>query len=102
MTSSREQENLSGLTFNIIRGYKLILWAERLSFQPEFTEQLDKFGMNYVEEIEQVAPNAYTVIVLAKLKNRMTPFSILFTCNEEQLKSLVEKVQLRGEYEENS
>lgn len=74
----------------------MILWADRLNFQPEFTKQLDKFGMNYVQEIEQVDEDAYTLIVLAKLVDRDIPFSIIFTVTEEQLKSLVEPIRVKG------
>ena len=83
------------ITFDIIRGHKLILWATRLGFLPEFTEQLDKFGTHYIQAIEQIDINDYTLIVLAKLKNQITPFSIIFSCNETQLNSIVEKVQLK-------
>lgn len=85
------------ITFDIIRGHKLILWSDRLNFQEEFVEQLDKFGTNYVSAIEQVDTDAYSLIVLAKLKNQSAPFSIIFTCNKLQLDSLVEKVQIEGE-----
>lgn len=82
------------MEFNIIRGHRLVLWAGRLNFQPDFTKLIDKFGMNYIEQVEQIDEDAYTVIALAKLKDRTTPFSIIFTCNEEQLKALVERVQV--------
>ena len=93
-TRKREPENQNGLTFNIIRGHRLILWANRIGFRPEFTKLLDKKGVNYVQEIEQIDEDAYTLIVLAKLVDKRTPFSIIFTVTEEQLKILVEPVKL--------
>ena len=83
-------------TFDVIRGHRLVLWAKRLNFQPDFIELLDKNGTHYVEEIQPIDEDAYTLIVLAKLRDRTTPFSIMFTCNEEQLKALVERVQLEN------
>ncbi len=80
------------ITFNIIRGHRLILWAERLDFQPEFISQLDKFGTHYVQQIEKTDINTYSLVVFAKLVGRDSPFPIIFTCDGEQLYSLIERV----------
>ena len=93
-TSNQEQEKLIGLTFNIIRGHRLVLWANRLNFHPDFVTKLDKHGMHYVQQIEQSDNDEYTLIVLAKLVNQIAPFAITFRCNGTDLQSLIEKVQV--------
>jgi hypothetical protein len=81
------------IQFDIIRGHKLVLWAERLNFQPEFVQQLDKFGTHYVQAINKSDVDEYTLVVLAKIRDLDSPFAITFKCTENELNSLVEKVQ---------
>lgn len=82
------------ITFDVIRGHKLILWADRLDFQPEFTARLDKFATHYVQQVRQVDSDAYNVILFAQVIDQSGYIPIMFTCDSNQLNSLVEKVQV--------
>lgn len=62
------------ITFPVIRGHRLVLWAERLDFQPEFISQLDKFGTHYVQQIDRTDVDTYSLIVYAKLRDNDAPF----------------------------
>ncbi len=84
------------ITFDIIRGHKLILWSERLGFKPDFVKQLDKFGTHYVQQVELMDYDKYSLIVYTKLKEDDKPFPIIFNCTSLELDSLVEKVQVTG------
>jgi hypothetical protein len=83
------------ITFEIIRGHRLILWSRRLGFtDDELINRLDKQGTYYVLAKEKTDEDKYTLVVLVKIANQDSPFPIIFECDESQLQALVEKVQM--------
>jgi hypothetical protein len=83
------------ITFEIVRGHRLILWSRRLGFKDDdFINRLDKQGTYYVLYREKTDEDEYTIVLLVKIANQDNPFPVVFQCTEAQLGAIIEKVQM--------
>jgi hypothetical protein len=81
------------LEVKIIRGYKLKLWATRLNLAPEFIDQVDLTGLNYVHA-EYHIDDKISVILFTKLRGNGNIIPVVLRITEEELENISERVKL--------
>lgn len=87
------------ITFQLIRGHRLKLFAERLFLKKEFADRIDIYGMNYVQSVTafEGAPDYLRLVVLVKVLDQEMPLPVTFVVHYLLMNAIIEKFELEEE-----
>ena len=82
------------MILSIIRGYKLILWGNRLEFKD--TSMIDPKGINYVHSILPTEDEQVSRVVVFVQTRDGSPRAMTFEIENYLLKTLVESFEVES------
>ena len=83
----------------IVRGYKLKLWKDRLNLAPEFIQNVDLTGLNYVH-LEYREQDTTTVILFTKMRGSKTPIPVMMRLPHQMLEDISERIEIGNPVED--
>jgi hypothetical protein len=84
----------SKIEVQVIRGYKLKLWKERLNLAPDFVNQIDITAKNFVHMELPDEEDSVSVILFTKTRHNKLPIPVRLRMTTDEAKALIERIEI--------